>query len=145
MKRMNNCVQTTKCASFVLLSFLFLAGCASTGTIASRRQERAAAYAALTPEVKELVDQGRIKTGMTTDAVYIAWGPPAEVLQGGDQHGEYTTWVYRGSFLEDTRYWAGRRYPYLAHDYEPRTYVSAEILFVNGAVQSWRTLPQPVY
>ena len=89
--------------------------------------------------------EGRIKTGMTTDAVYIAWGPPSEVLQGGDQHGDYTTWIYRGSFLEETRYWAGRPYPYLAHDYEPRTYVRAEIIFVNGVVQSWRTLPQPVY
>ena len=142
---MNNNLRTPNYASLFVLSFLILAGCSTTGTIASRSRQRAAAYAAFTPEVKALVDEGRIAAGMTTNAVYIAWGPPAEVLQGGDQRGSYTTWIYRGSFLEETRYWAGRRYPYVAYDYEPRTYIRGEIIFVNGVVQSWRTLPQPVY
>lgn len=131
------------------LVFLLLAasltGCVSPETIASRRQQHAAAYAALTPPIKSLVDQGQIAVGMTTEAVAIAWGPPDEVLQSGDQHGVFTTWVYRGSFLEQTSYWAGRRHPYLTFDYEPRTYVRAEIIFANGVVRSWRTLPQPVY
>jgi hypothetical protein len=134
-----------KQASLVLLAVVFLAGCATPSTIQSREKERAAVYASFSPEIKGLVDQGQIKAGMTTDAVYIAWGPPEQALQSGNQKGEYTTWVYLGSFLEETRFWAGRRYPYLAHDYEPRTYVRAEIVFVNGVVQSWRTLPQPGY
>jgi hypothetical protein len=120
-----------------------LAGCATGKTIESRKKEHADVYAALTPEFKTLVDQGQISAGMTTGAVDIAWGPPAEVLQNGNKNGVFTTWVYRGSFLEETRYWAGRRYPYLAHEYDPRTYVRAEIVFANGVVQSWRTLPQP--
>lgn len=129
----------------VLLSLVLLGGCATTSTIPSRERERAEAYASFSPEIKSMVDQGRIKAGMTMDAVYIAWGAPEEVLQSGNAQGEFTTWVYRGSFLEETRYWVGRRYPYLAHDYEPRTYVRAEIVFANGLVQSWRTLPQPAY
>lgn len=130
---------------FLPLAVLLLAGCASTGTIQSREQQRVAAYAAFSPQVKAMVNQGRIAVGMTPAAVYIAWGKPDEVLQSGNQKGVQTTWVYRGAFLEETRYWVGRRFPHLAHDYEPRSYVRAEIVFANGKVQSWRTLPQPAY
>ncbi|MDE3066023.1 MAG: hypothetical protein KGJ60_00585 [Verrucomicrobiota bacterium] len=134
-----------KPALSILLSIGLLAGCATPSNIQSREQERAAAYASFSPEVKAMVDQGRIAVGMTPDAVYIAWGQPDEALQSGNQNGVFTTWVYRGAFLEETRYWVGRRFPYLAHDYEPRNYVRAEIIFANGKVQAWRTLPQPAY
>lgn len=127
-----------------LLVLLLAAGCA-TSTIQSRERARAAAYASLSPQVKTLVNQGRIAVGMTPNAVYIAWGKPDEELHSGNQQGVKTTWVYRGAFLEETQYWVGRRFPHLAHDYQPRSYVSAEIVFANGVVQSWRTLPQPAY
>jgi hypothetical protein len=126
---------------FVLLSIVFLAGCATPSTIGSREQERVAAYASFSPEIKKLVNQGGISAGMTTDAVYIAWGPPAQVLQSGNQNGAVTTWLYQGGYLQGTRYWVGGRSP--RYDYEPVTYVSAEVVFANGVVQSWRTLPQP--
>jgi hypothetical protein len=129
----------------LVLSVLMMAGCATTSTIQSREKERAAAYAEFSPQTKALVNEGRITAGMTSDAVYIAWGQPDEVLQSGNQKGEFTTWIYRGAVLEETRYWVGRRFPHLEHDYEPRTYVRAEIVFANGVVQSWRTLPQPGY
>ena len=140
-----NTMKLMKSKLFLLPALLLLAGCATTSTIQSREQERAAAYASFSPEVKALVNQGRIAVGMTPDAVYIAWGKPDEVLQSGNQNGEFTTWVYRGAFLEETRYWVGRRFPHLEHDYEPRSYVRAEIVFANGVVQSWRTLPEPNY
>jgi hypothetical protein len=130
---------------FSLLLVTLVAGCATPSTVQSRIQERTAAYQAFSPAVRQMVDAGRIEAGMNEDAVYIAWGKPDEVLHSGDQRGEFTTWVYRSAFLEETRYWAGRRYPHLAHDYEPRSYVRAEIVFFNGNVQSWRTLPQPAY
>lgn len=124
------------------LAGLWLAGCAASSTVGSRRQERAAAYAGLSAEAKGLVDQGRIQVGMSTDAVYIAWGAPAEVLQSEDQSGAATVWVYYGGWMEETRYWSHR---HLLRDYQPRTYVRAEVVFVNGVVKSWRTLPQPAY
>jgi hypothetical protein len=127
-----------------LIPVLFFAGCA-TSTIQSRENENAAVYASFSPEVKSLVNHGQIRAGMSTNAVYMAWGPPEEILQNGNTHGVFKTWIYRGGFLEDTQYWAGRRYPYLAHDYEPRTYIRAEIIFANGIVQSWRTLPEPAH
>ncbi len=132
-----------KSVSFLLLSIcLLLTGCA-TSSIESRKKERAAGYAALSPEFKDLVSAGQIRRGMSQDAVYIAWGKPAQVLQLEDSQGLSTTWIYTGGWMEETRYWYRyQRVPQI--DYQPRTYVRAEIIFVNGAVDSWRTLPQPV-
>lgn len=126
-----------------LLGVLLLTGCA-TSTIESRRRERAEGFAALTPELQALVKEGQIRRGMTPDAVYIAWGKPAQILQREDQQGVVTVWLYHGGWLEETRYWTYHsRAP--INDYQPRTYVSAEIIFVDGVVQSWRTLPQPTF
>ncbi len=55
------------------LTGLCATGCA-TSTIESRSRERAAAYAALSPEWRDLVSHGQIKVGMPMDAVYVAWG-----------------------------------------------------------------------
>ena len=125
----------------LLLAVLVVSGCA-TSTVESRKKERAGAYASLTAEMKAAVDQGRIKVGIPMDAVYIAWGPPAQVLEHEDPNGASTVWLYEGGFMEENRFWYGRR---LSYDYQPRTYVRAEVVFVNGSVASWRTLPQPTY
>lgn len=128
------------------------AGCQSS-TVESRRAERSHAYAALSPDQRELVDQGQIKVGMTEDAVYIAWGQPAQVVTSEDTQGRTTTWLYHGSWLEENRYWSyrevsrdGRLYleRYLDRDYNSRDYISSEIVFHNGVVVRWRTLPRPV-
>jgi hypothetical protein len=137
-----------------LLAVTVLCGC-SRSTIQTRSQERAATYGSLPSEVRELVDQGRIKSGMTRDAVYIAWGRPAQILTGEGPNGVTTeTWLYQGTALQEYRYWGYRPYvrgnaiypeASLRHDYFPRGYVSAEVIFENGVVHAWRTLPQPVY
>ena len=137
-----------------LLGLLLFTGCA-TSTVESRKKERPAAYNALSAEDKELVDKGQIKTGMSQDAVYIAWGPPAQILQNqAGNHGVQTVWLYEGTTMQETRYWTFREVPYRGHvfleryldrDYDPRNYVSAEIVFVDGQVASWRTLPRPTY
>jgi hypothetical protein len=123
------------------LVIAFLTGCASN-TIDSRKHERAAAYAGLPAETKALVDRGELKVGMPEDAVYIAWGQPSEVLHNETEGGASTVWLYYGGYMEEDRYWTHRR---MLRDYQSRTYVRAEIVFVNGTIKSWRTLPQPVY
>ncbi len=130
-----------KKAVVVLLAGLVLAGCA-TSTVQSRKQERYAAYEALTPEMRGLVDQGQIKVGMTTDAVYIAWGPPGRVQQGENESGRTTTWVYYGSYMQEVRYWGYRN---LHYAYYPTTYVRAQAVFVNDLVKSWQTFGAPPY
>src|SRR2546422_6813579 len=145
---------TVKPSIALLLGFLLLAGCA-TSTVESRRKEKLAAYNALSPEEKELVDKGQIQSGMRQDAVYIAWGPPAQILQNQTGNGGVQTfWLYEGTTMQETRYWTFREVPYRGHlfleryldrDYDPRGYVSAEIVFIGGRVASWRTLPRPTY
>jgi hypothetical protein len=133
---------------------VFVVGCATPSTIETRRTEKLSAYQTLAPEEQQLVDQGQIKMGMTSDGVYIAWGQPSEILQSEDpQQGRITTWRYYGSWMQESRYWAYRETSrggndlylerYLVSDYQPRDYVRAEINFRDGRVLSWRTLPRP--
>ena len=129
----------------IILGGLLLAGCATQSTVQSRKQERAAGYAALTSEFQKLADDGEIRRGMSEDGVYIAWGKPAQILKQEDAQGARMIWLYEGGWMEETRYWTGRHRGRLEHDYQPRTYVRAEIVFVNGVVESWRSLPQPTY
>ncbi len=142
-----------KASVLILIATLTLCGCA-TSTIQTRQQERSAAYAELPAETQGLVDQGKIKVGMSMDAVYIAWGKPSEIVTGESAQGATTTWLYHGTQLQEVTYWGYHPWyngyyfyggPYLAHDYYPRTYVAAEVVFENGVVKEWRSLPQPHY
>lgn len=134
-------------------SALFAAGCA-TSTIETRRAEKLSAYQNLGADEKQLVDQGQIRIGMPSDGVYIAWGPPSEILESEDAStGRVATWRFYGSWMQESRYWAYRETRrghddlylerYLVSDYQPRDYVRAEITIKDGRVHSWRTLPKP--
>ena len=137
-------LNSVKISFLLLLAGLLLAGCATHTTIQSRKQERAASYGALPTEFQKLVDAGQIQRGMSEDAVYIAWGKPAQVLRQEDVRGAVTIWLYEGGWMEETRWWP--RYSHApVNEYQPRTYVSAELAFVQGVLESWRTLPQPAY
>jgi hypothetical protein len=138
----------------ILIASLVLAGGCATSTIESRKEERLAAYQALPVEWQHLIDQGQIKIGMPEEAVYIAWGEPAQILRSETGAGPLTTWLYHGHWMRETRYWSYREVQtrdgvflerYLDRDYHPRSYISAEITFVDGVVKSWRTLPRPAY
>jgi hypothetical protein len=131
-----------------------LAGCAASSTVATRKVERAAAFGALAPEEQALVDQGQIRVGMNPDAVYVAWGQPAQILKSGDATGEITTWLYTSTTSDTYRSWHYREYPrrdgstYLDRsmdvDYAFRDYVSAELVFRDGKLERWRMLPKPM-
>jgi hypothetical protein len=139
--------------STVLTGALVLAGCAATSTVATRKEERAAAYAALGAEHQSAVDQGQLKVGMSEDAVYIAWGKPAQVLTSADPSGERTTWLYHGQTSDDYLHWRyvpvkrpdGSTYldRHLDRGLDVREYVSAELVFRGGKLENWRTLPKP--
>lgn len=141
-----------------LLILALCAGCASSSPrdpaqIAKRRAERPAAYAALPQAQKELVDQGKVQVGMPEDAVYLAWGTPAQVLQRGDASGEATTWLYTSSTTDEFVNWNyvevrgpdGTRYldRVVTRDFAFRDYVSARLVFRNGRVTEWEMLPAP--
>lgn len=138
-----------------LIVLLLALGCATKSTIETRRTEKISAYQALTPDQQATVDAGQVRVGMSSDAVYIAWGKPSEVLESEDSSGHYVTWRYYGSWLQENRYWAYREVNggrhgvylerYLASDYTPRDFVRSEIVFKEGKVLSWRTLPKPTH
>jgi hypothetical protein len=135
----------------VTLIFL-LTGCA-TSTIETRRAEYMDVYNGLSQEFKQLVDSGMIKVGMPKEAVYIAWGAPAERLESEDFNGKIETWLYYGAWLKERRYWTFREISrdgvnylerYLEREYDPQKYVRAELTFKNNILIKWRTLPKPV-
>jgi deoxyinosine 3'endonuclease (endonuclease V) len=136
-----------------LIVLVCAVGCATKSTVQTRKQERAAAYADLPVEQRQLVDQGQIQVGMNEDAVYIAWGKPAEVLRAGDAAGETVTWLYHGTTSDEYVFWryhevprpGGGRYltRHLDRDINVRDYVSAELVFREGLLASWRMLPKP--
>src|SRR5262245_3577365 len=138
---------------FLCLASLTLCGCATTAQkFEARKKERYAAYSALSPEMRAAVDKGEIKVGMSEDAVYVAWGPPSQILKGESSGGATPTWIYAGTYLQEYRYWSYRPYwgpyyysygPYLQSDYYPRGYTRAEVVFENGVVKQWRSLPRP--
>ncbi len=141
-----------KISLVLLLAPLFLLAC-KTATVESRKQERLAAYNALSDDQKQIVDKGQIKIGMNEDAVYIAWGQPSQILQSETEAGRTTVWIYHGTTMEETRFWTYREIArdgttflerYVDRDYYPREFINAEIYFQNGKVIRWQTLPRPL-
>lgn len=106
MKRLNIYRALTISAAFAAL---FLAGCA---TIETRISEHPEIYNELSPRDQALVRQGRIREGMTMNAVWVAWGSP-EQKGFGRYHGKSTeTWIYRAYYNEYDPYYGGFGYPY---------------------------------
>jgi hypothetical protein len=141
-----------KHALIISACLALLTGCATSNTVEKRRAERSTAYAALPAEQQALVANGQIKVGMSMDAVYIAWGKPAQVLESENERGAVTTWLYEGGWMQESRYWDYRQVGtgpnlylerYLINDYQPRTYVRAQLRFVEGRLKEWQTLPRP--
>ena len=140
------------CKVLLLAGLIVLSGCATPSTIESRRHERADVYQRLSPEQMAAVDSGKIKVGMTKDAVYIALGKPQQILQRETSQGATEIWLYMGQSYREVRYWSYHHYyagpylhasPFLSYDYYPLRYVRTEVIFEGNTVKEWRTLPQP--
>jgi hypothetical protein len=106
MKRLNF---SRALAISVALSGLVLSGCA---TIENRISQHPEIYNQLSPADQALVRQGRIREGMSMNAVWLAWGSP-EQKGFGRMHGRSTeTWIYRAYYNEYDPYYGGFGYPY---------------------------------
>ena len=73
------------------VSALFLSGCS---TISSRIEANRAAFEHLSAKDQALVTQGRIRGGMSQEAVYLAWGQPQQKAVGMVRGNTTETWVY---------------------------------------------------
>jgi len=92
MKRPNCPLALTLIVAF---SALFLSGCA---TIDYRISQHPEIFQNLSPSDQALVRQGRIREGMTQDAVWLAWGSPEQKGFGRMKGHPTETWIYRAYY-----------------------------------------------
>lgn len=121
----------------ILLAALVATGCASD-SIARRKQERLAAYSNLPVGQQVAIEQGQLLHGMSTNAAYIAWGRPSEIISEGPT----MTWTYREQEFKEHKHVTV--YPAVAEEVKipySRTVVRAQITFEDGSVTSWSRTP----
>jgi hypothetical protein len=71
-------------------AFIF-ASCSTTETRISGHPE---IYQTLSPNDQALVSQGKIRSGMSQNAVWLAWGSPDRKIAGNMRGRSTETWVY---------------------------------------------------
>jgi hypothetical protein len=120
---------------------LIFSGCATTGSRISQHPE---IYQSLSTTDQALVSQGQIRTGMTMDAVWLAWGTPEQKIPGNMRGRTTETWVY---LRYNTPPSYGGPYYYGPFDWSyipPKfPYPSKGVTFSNGRVVFFRHLPSP--
>ena len=73
------------------LGALLLGSCETPQDRISRRPD---VYNALSPRDQQLVLEGKIREGMSQDAVYLAWGAPNQRGPGRHRGSSTETWIY---------------------------------------------------
>jgi len=140
-----------KSTLFLALIGALFASCTPT-TPNARIEDSPARYGKLSTKDQNLVANGKIRTGMTMDAVYLAWGKPHSVAKGGSGNAETERWTYTGQTpvwtnnfsvgygggygrYGDCRYYGGY------YDYGPTlTYIphtAGVVHFTDGRVSKW--------
>jgi hypothetical protein len=76
---------------FAASGALFLTSCA---TPEHRISQHPQLYQRLAPSDRALVSEGRIRNGMSHDAVFLAWGPPQQTSVGNIHGRPAETWIY---------------------------------------------------
>jgi hypothetical protein len=88
MKRQIYLRALTLCLS---ASALILPGCSTTETRISDHPE---IFQTLSPRDQELVKAGKIREGMSQNAVWVAWGAPDQKATGVARGNPVETWIY---------------------------------------------------
>ncbi|MDB4568395.1 hypothetical protein N9085_01395 [Akkermansiaceae bacterium] len=140
---------------------ILLASCASSSPT-TRIQNNPVIFQKVPSSQREMVVSGRIKNGMSKDAVFIAWGKPDSVAEGETEGKRFERWTYTSlSPVYSTSFYGGygggyggygchnpyyrnsgygsRGYGYVysqAVDYVPVP--SATVDFSNGRVTKWQ-------
>ena len=94
-------------ASFATTAFIL----SSCSTVSSRIEADRPAFDALSPQDRALVTEGKIRGGMSPQAVYLAWGGPRQKTTGMVHDQATETWVYTatsaayGPYVRRWRVW----------------------------------------
>jgi hypothetical protein len=86
-------------------SALILPGCSTTE---SRISEHPEILQTLSPSDQELVKVGKIREGMSQNAVWLAWGSPDQKATGVARGKQVETWIYNDYYYANSFY----SYPY---------------------------------
>ncbi|CAN5621710.1 hypothetical protein BH18VER1_BH18VER1_21960 [soil metagenome] len=81
--------------AFAIAAGVFLVGACSTPE--TRISERPEVYQSLSATDQALVTQGKIREGMSRDAVYLAWGAPNQRGSGRNRGSNVENWIYFSS------------------------------------------------
>ncbi|HCN27554.1 MAG TPA: hypothetical protein DIT64_01955 [Verrucomicrobiales bacterium] len=82
-------------AALCLTAALIFTQCASP--VQKRIQRNPEIYARLSETDKLLVQQGRLREGMTREAVFLSWGRPDQVASGSQRGAQTERWTYLGA------------------------------------------------
>ena len=91
---------------FAGASALILTGCS---TVESRISDHPEIYNSLSARDQALVTEGKIRSGMSANAVWLAWGSPERKFAGSMRGRDTETWVY---ITYEHVYGAGYGYPF---------------------------------
>ena len=120
---------------------MIFSGCNTTGGRISQHPE---IYQSLSPRDQALVSQGQIREGMTTDAVWLAWGTADQKIPASIRGRPAETWVY---LRYETPPSYGGPYYYGPFDWSyipPKfIYPIRATTFSNGRVAYFGYLPRP--
>jgi hypothetical protein len=100
----------TRALTFGLASALILSSCS---TPEERIKEHPEIFQTLSPQDQSLVSQGKIREGMSMNAVWLAWGTPDQKAQGSARGRAVETWIYNEYVYADAPY----PYPYGPYGY----------------------------
>jgi hypothetical protein len=101
-------------------SALILTSCSTTETRISNHPD---IFQTLSPRDQALVREGKIREGMSQDAVWLAWGTPDQKATGRARGRQVETWIY-----DDFTY-ANAPYPYPYGPYGYGGYFGGGVVF----------------
>jgi hypothetical protein len=133
MKRQIYLRALTLCLS---ASALILPGCSTTETRISDHPE---IFQTLSPRDQELVKAGKIREGMSQNAVWVAWGTPDQKATGVARGNPVETWIYN----EYT--YANAPYPYPYGPFGYGGYFGGRISFHRHGPHRFAIIGDPFY
>jgi hypothetical protein len=80
-----------KALTLGLFGAVILSGCSTTE---SRISDHPEIFNSLSPRDQELVRNGQIRSGMSQNAVWVAWGNPEQKTVGAMRGRQTETWIY---------------------------------------------------
>jgi hypothetical protein len=104
-----------KALTFGLLGGAFMLG--GCETVENRISEHQDIYQSLPQRDQALVTQGQIRSGMSMQAVWLAWGSPEQKAEGEMRGRRAETWIYTQTTTYGHGYYGGYPYGYAPGPY----------------------------